>query len=193
MNLILHRSTRQSVWISLVFLYLLCSFRMVAEEKPLGKAESNWPGVVFQIMRIQRVDGTHLLATVWLSAGASAQNPTFIGIAPEVDVKMYKNLPQREMDAPKFHPTPVSLTDAVLIDQTTKEQYKALPTLPTEPFLGPNLVMTTLRPGSWIQMAVQFPAPPPLPAGPDGKVPAQRATIQFSQTKRPITDIVLPP
>jgi hypothetical protein len=60
--------------------------------------------------------------------------------------------------------------------------------------VGPNAMMTTLRPGNWLQMAVQFPAPPPPPTeASEGKPPVQKVSLQFPNAKLPVKDLTLPP
>ena len=180
---------------SFALAFFFCVAPLVAQDaKPLGQTESNWPGVVYQVTQIQRVSGTHLLVTVRLSVGASAENPTFIGIPPAAGWKNRADLSQQELDTGKYDPSPLSLADSVLMDQTTKATFKALPTLPAAPFVGPNALMTALRPGNWLQMAVQFPSPPPPPTvATGGKPPAQKVSLQFPNAKLPVKDLPLPP
>jgi hypothetical protein len=179
----------------LISAFFLCASPLVAQDaKVLGETASDWRGVVYQVTQIQRVKGPHLLVTVRLNVGASAENPTFIGRPPVAGWKDRAKLSQKELDSGKYDPTPLSLADAVLVDQATKTTYKALPTLPAAPFVGPNAMMTSLRPGNWLQMAVQFPAPPPPPTEGSGeKPPAQIVSLQFPNAKLPVKDLTLPP
>jgi hypothetical protein len=194
MSFLKHNPSCRPSWLPLLSAFLLNALPLVAQEvKVLGEAASDWPGVVYQVTQIQRVNGTHLLVTVRLSVGASAENPTFVGVPPATGWKNRADLTPEELGTGRYDPTPLSLAEAVLMDQTTKATYKALPSLPATPFVGPNAVMTTLRPGNWLQMAVQFPSPPPPSPAPDGKVPVQRATILLPQANSPIKDILLPP
>ena len=181
-------------WIPLLFLVFLCATPLLAlGAKPLGETETTWPGVVYEVTEIQRVKGNYLLVTVRLSVGASAENPTFIGVPPAGGWKKRADLTPEELAGGKYDPSPLSLTNATLVDQITKTAYKALPTLPAAPFVGPNTVMTTLRPGGWLQLAVLFPAPPPPPDDGSGKAPAQKVTLQFPNAKLPVQDLTLPP
>lgn len=196
MNLFNHHPTHRPSCISLISAFFLCAAPLVAQDaQVLGETASNWPGVAYQVTQIQRVNGgTHLLVTVRLNVGVSAENPTFIGTPPVAGWKNPSDLSQEELDSGKYDPTPLSLADAVMTEQTTKTTYKALPTLPATPFVGPNAMMTTLRPGNWLQMAVQFPSPPPPPTeAPGEKPPAQKVSVQFPNAKLPVNDLILPP
>jgi hypothetical protein len=194
MNPLNHHSRCRLSWIVLISAFLLCASPLVAQDaKVLGETASNWPGVVYQVTQIQRVKETHLLVTVRLNVGASAENPTFIGVPPVAGWQNPAELSQKELDSGKYEPTPLSLADTVLVDKTTKTTYRALPTLPADPFVGPNAMMTSLRPGNWLQMAVQFPAPPPPPTDASGKTPVQKVSLQFPNAKLPVKDLTLPP
>jgi|GEM_PF-1395349 len=193
MNPLNHHPLCRPSWFPLISAFFLCASPLVAQDaKVLGETASDWRGVVYQVTQIQRVNGTYLLVTVRLNVGASAKNPTFIGIPPVAGWKNRVGLSQEELDSGQYDPTPLSLADAALVDQTTKTTYKALPTLPADPFVGPNALMTTVRPGDRLQMAVQFPAPPPPPADASGKSPVQKVSLQFPKAKLAIKNLTLP-
>jgi len=193
MNPLNHHPICRLSWIALISTCFLCASPLFARDaKVLGETASDWRGVVYQVTQIQRVNGTHLLVTVRLKVGASAKNPTFIGIPPVAGWKNRAELSQEELDSGKYDPTPLSLADAVLVDQATKTTYKALPSLPADPFVGPNAMMTNVHPGDRLQMAVQFPAPPPPPADASGKTPVQKVSLQFPKAKLAIKSLSLP-
>lgn len=161
-------------------------------ERTLGEADSEWPDVKFQVTQIQRINSGHLLVTIRLVVGPDAANPTFIGIEPSGGLKAPKDAPTEELASGKYDPTPFSLQKATLSDEATQQKYTALPGLPAQPFLGPNALMTTLRPGSWIQLAVQFPAPPPPPADAVRAKGEQKATLWLPKAKTPIKHLAIP-
>jgi len=69
----------------------------------------------------------------------------------------------------------------------------ALAELPSKPFYGPNELLTTIRPGEWLQMSVLFPSPPIPAAGSDGKVPIQKVSVFLPHANDPIRNVILPP
>lgn len=159
--------------------------------KLLGEVDSEWPGVKFQVTQIQRIDPGHLLVTVRIVVGPDAANPTFIGIESPAG-PIPKNATPQEAASGKYDPTPFSLKTAILYDEGTHQNYTALSELPTKPFLGPNALLTTLRPGNWVQLAVQFPAPPPPTTDAQKTTPEQKATLLFPKAKGPIKHLTLP-
>jgi hypothetical protein len=58
-------------------------------------------------------------------------------------------------------PVPFSLAECVLTDTASQAEYKALPLLPSTPFLAPMETTANLAPGAWTTLAVAFPAIPP--------------------------------
>lgn len=173
-------------------LWLAFSASCLAETGTLlGEVDSEWPGVKFQVTQIQRIDAGHLLVTVRLVVGPDAANPTFIGIESPAGA-IPKNATPQEAASGKYDPTPFSLKTAILYDEGTHQSYTALPELPSKPFLGPNALLTTLRPGNWVQLAVQFSAPPPPPTDDQKPTPELKATILFPKAKGPIKHLALP-
>ncbi|XHR29477.1 MAG: hypothetical protein ACFUZC_02735 [Chthoniobacteraceae bacterium] len=172
-------------------LWLILSASSLADVgKLLGEVDSEWPGVKFQVTQIQWIDSEHLLVTVRLVVGPGAANPTLIGIESSTGA-IPKSAPSQEVASGKYDSTPFSLKTAILYDEGTHQNYPALPGLPAKPFLGPNALLTTLRPGNWIQLAVQFPAPPPPPD--DQKtISEQKVTLVFPKAKGPIRHLILP-
>jgi len=169
-----------------------CASSLADVGKLLGEVDSEWPGVKFQVTQIQRIDSEHLLVTVRLVAGPGAANPTLIGIESS-NGAIPQNAPPQEVASGKYDSTPFSLKTAILYDEGTHQKYTALPGLPAKPFFGPNALLTTLRPGNWIQLAVQFPTPPPPPPSDDQKtISEQRVTIVFPKSKGPIRHLILP-
>lgn len=171
------------------FFVVLASLPVLGQESILGQTASDWTGVSYQVVKIQRVGPDRILVVVRIVANATAQNPTFLGTMKTVP----KNATVVEMSSGKYDPTPLMLTKAILVDQQTDAKYSAQPDVPSAPFFGPNMIMTNLRPGGWIQLAVAFPAPPSPAADANGKVPAQKVSIAFPMAKLPAKDIPLPP
>lgn len=176
---------------TLSFLFGLCliaPFPLRAQKPaaaPLGKAPSRWPGIELEIARIGRIPPAHLLLAIRVRAGAGAPPLTLLGFPRPV-------VPGAPVMAGDEVPDPYSLRNAVLTDPATGRKYPALADLPASPFWGPNQLISSIRPGEWVQMAVQFPAPPPPAPGPDGKVPQQRVEILLPHAKEPIRNVPLP-
>ena len=188
MSLPPHKNCFCAFLFALIFLTTLHA----AKKSPLGQAEANWPGVTFEIVQFERLGPDRLLAVIHITAGPTAKNPTFIGIEPVAGWKSDDELTAQEKASGDYDPKPYSLTTATLIEQTTKQQLNALPDVPRNPYRGDNITMTALAPGDWMKVVVQFPAPPPPPKGPDGKLPEQKVTILLPQAKSPIKNIPVP-
>lgn len=150
----------------------------------------SWPGVKLQVFDIHRLDETHVLMVIRLKS--TATEPLTIGDPPK-DGGTRPIKPGKEglYEADELA-RPFSLASARLVDEGTKQAFTALPTLPSQPYYGPNAMVTTLSPGGWIQMAVYFNAPPPPPPGPDGTVPPQKVTALFPGAAKPMPGLVLP-
>lgn len=155
------------------------------ETVSLGKTSANWPGIEWEITRIERVEQDRLLMVVRVHAGEKAANLTLLGFP--------QTTPSPGTAADTDIPDPLSLRSAVLVDDATQRKYPAFGELPRKPFYGPNEMLTTIRPGEWIQMSVLFPSPPTSVAGPDGKVPVQKVSVFLPHAKAPITNLILPP
>lgn len=174
---------------SLLFLlsvsFLLLSPMYGQEAGRLGKTSASWPGIEFEITKIERVDQNRLLVVIRVQADEKAANPTLLGF------------PQTASSpgavAGADIPDPLSLRGAVLVDDANQKKYSALAELPSKPFYGPNELLTTIRPGEWLQMSVLFPSPPIPAAGSDGKVPMQKVSVFLPHAKDPIRNVILPP
>src|SRR4051794_27135345 len=111
-------------------LVLSSAFQSKAEPpKILGEAETTWPGVKIQVTNLIRIDATHVLAAVHLSAGSDAPGSTFIGYAAAAAASQ-RFAPLEEQGLPQYQPTAYSLTEAKLLDQNTKQEFKADPNVP---------------------------------------------------------------
>lgn len=68
-------------------------------------------------------------------------------------------------------PLPFTLNESTLQDLFTQKVYANLPSLPSEPYVGPMEILTSLSPGGWTQMGIAFPAVPPPPVKDGKKLP----------------------
>ena len=164
-----------------------------AQTSSYGETEATWPGVKFQITQMVRTDATHVLAAVRIIVGPSAPDNTFIGDPPKAGFRLQSsNSTLLGMDSPEHKPTPFSLATAKLIDETTRQEFKASPNVPMNPYFGGSSMLTTASRNTWSQLGVLFNVPPPQPAGADGKYPPQLATILLPKAKKAIEHVVLP-
>lgn len=176
----------KSFFLSLVF----ASSTLLAQE-PLGEVDTTLPGLKLVVTEIRRVDKGHAIAVVRIKVDEkqtdtlSVQEPPLIPNPPA-------NATPRELEDPKYHSQPFSLLASALIDEASGKKYAAMALPIGMPFLGPSLLRSSLEPGSWIQMAVCFAAPPPLPPGQDGKIPDQKITLLLSRAAKPLKGLILP-
>jgi len=176
-----------------IVLSILLTASLFAEEG--REVPATWPGVTFQVFDIKRLDDAHVLMVVRLKSDGTSGEPVMIGDLPKGGKRRHAGTPKSAKGAPDEDeelPRAFTLTSARMIDETTRKEFSALPSLPSKPYFGPNAMVTTLGPGGWIQMAVCFNAPPPLPAGEDGKRPPQKVTVLFPRAVKQLSGLVLP-
>ncbi|CAN5383774.1 hypothetical protein BH09VER1_BH09VER1_07230 [soil metagenome] len=173
---------------------VVCGVGFIQAQQPVpGEAETAWPGVKFSIPEILRIDESHVLAVVLVKADASLANPVLIGRAPKAGMDIPANANPKDVMTGKYEPKTFSLAKATMIDAATEKHFAALPSLPFQPFKGPNAMLTTLGPGASLQMAVYFKAPAPFLPGPDGKRAEQKVSVLLPQATKPIEGLILPP
>jgi len=161
----------------------------IGTAKTLGESPAVMPGVKLQVVDMVRLDPTHLLVAVRISAGHGAPPHTLIGDLPPIPA----NAPAQSLGTGNgAPPRPYTLAAAKLIDESTRTEFKASDTLPDQPSFGPNSLYSTLEPNNWIQLGVEFSVPPPPPPNPDGTIPVQKVTFLLPKAKRPIKHIAIP-
>ncbi len=177
-----------------ILLSVLLSVSLLAEES--REVPTTWPGVKLQVFDIKRLDDSHVLMVIRLKSDETLTEPVMIGDLPK-ETKRRRHVRTSKsakgmMEDDEELPRAFSLASARLVDEATRQEFAALSTLPSKPYFGPNAMMTTLGPGGWIQMAVCFKAPPPLPTGEDGKRPLQKVTVLFPRAVKQLPGLVLP-
>ncbi len=172
------------------FLILLVGLGHLWAAPPLAEVETIWPGVKFQVMNAQRIDPSHVLFTVRVTADRTARASVLVASRPALAIP--DGASAEEIDSGKYEAIPFTLVGGKLTDEITGKVYESLSTLPVAPFVGPNSALTNLDPGSAVQMAVYFSVPPPLPKNAEGVTPPQKVTIQFPKAAKPLTGFILP-
>ena len=151
----------------------------------LGEVDTIWPGVRFQLTRVERIPANRLLVVVRLIATRQAPaTGTFIGIKAQVPA----NVPREELFSSKYTPRPFSLASSQMVWDQTGQRYPALPPLASGPQYIPGAILTTLRPGQAEILTVQFAAPTAY-----ADEPKQTVSFLFANAKGPITKVRIPP
>lgn len=177
-------------------LLIACSLLLAPSlnaQSPLGGAPAQWPGVKLEVWKIARIAPDHLLVAVRLRGESTLKAPVLIGTTKITEAKPAGGKPS-EWDSREqiVEFKPFSLLPAKLTDQTTGISYPGDNQLPPQPNWGESEIATDIRKNTWIQLAVRFKAPPPLPPDSFGKPQPQKITFLFPGAA-PIKDIVLPP
>ena len=154
--------------------------------------DSNWRGIFYQILLIQRMPPNRIVVGLYLKADARAPaNGILIGVP--VKIPPWASAEQIRMNM--FHPLPYSFKTSVLTDDLSKTTYPALAPIRfgSQIFL-PGGVMAVLRPYQSRIISLQFACPPPPPPPPPGQPPKkQTVSILFTNAVAPIAHIPIPP
>ena len=155
----------------------------------LGEVETNWPGIRYQLTRIERISPDRLLVVVHIVATQRAPaSGTFIGTKARVPA----NVPTEELVSAKYVPRPFSLASSQMVGDQTGQRYPALPPIASGRQYIPGEILTTLRPGQAEILTVQFAAPASL-SSVDSGTPKQTASFLFANAKGPIGKVAIPP
>lgn len=175
--------------ILLVFLVLVSGAAGWAQTPPsvLGEAETEWPGIRFQIFNVVAIPGNRLLIGVRVVASATApKEGTLIG----TKVPVPASATPTDIEQGLYNPVAFSLESAVMIDEKTKKEYKAVAPQPGENYLSGPL-LCSLRPLQAEAMAVQFTAPP-IEYDEKGRPLKRTVSVILPKAKTPINNVVLP-
>ncbi|CAN5821442.1 hypothetical protein BH09VER1_BH09VER1_47130 [soil metagenome] len=179
---------RAALFIS-CFLGFVCSAAIGQETKPI-EVETTWPGIVYQLIRVQRIAADRLLVGVKIVAKPSApKSGTLIG----VKVPIPTGASPEDIAAGRYEPMAFSLSAAKMTEEKTGQEYPALAPSPSGQQYIPGEILTTLVPGRAEILTVQFAAPPP-PVDESG-APAkgkQTVSILLPNAKEPFAKVALP-
>lgn len=117
----------------------------------MGEAETNWPGIKFQVVGFKRIPTNRLLVSVAVVATPKAP------VAGTAIVGKPGNTAEAEGG------NSFSLSTSTMTDEKTSQKYAALKPDPNGQQYIPGETQTLLRPGQMEIMTVQFEVPPPLP------------------------------
>lgn len=171
------------------FLFSLGLLPLRAAE--LGEVATTLPGLKLAVTEVRRVDDSHAIVVLRMKADDALTDSVQV-VEPAL-AKPPVNATAAELEDPKYNVRPYSLLPSSLVDEASGKRFEARALPFGMPFLGPSMLRSTLEPGSWIQMAVCFDAPPPLPPGPNGIVPGQKVTLHFAKAAKPLSGLILPP
>lgn len=184
----------KAILIALVVLFVLpATIHAQQKSDVIGEAETNWPGIDYQIFAIERIPPDRLVVGIRVVATAKAPpQGTLLG----TPVPIPPNADKFAIQAGIYHPLPLSFASSVMTDELTKQTYPALrPISPPGRKYIPSAVLSTLRPGGiailTLQFAVPPPPPPPSPSAP-GPV-KQTLSFLFPNAKGPIVHVPIPP
>lgn len=156
----------------------------------LGEVPIVLPGLKLVVTDVRRVDNENAIVVLRIKADDALADS--VRVVEPAAAKPPANATKVELEDPKYKDHPYSLLPSTLVDEASGAKFpaKALPI--GLPFLGPSMIRSTLEPGSWIQMAVCFSVPPPLPPGPNGVAPDQKVTLHLAKAAKPLSGVVLP-
>ena len=159
------------------------------EARNLGEVETTWPGIRYQIFRIERMPQDRLLVGVRIVATPQAPpSGTLIGVS----VPIPANATREDLLSGRYAPRPLSLASSEMIDEETEQKYRPLPpvTLAGRPLL-PSVTLSSLRPGQAEVLSLQFAVPAVRPS-PDQETSKQTVSFVFPNAKGPITKVPVP-
>ena len=170
---------------------LTLAISLRAEEQSAKlEVETNWPGVLFSIYRLERIQDNRLL--VWVRVTATSKSPpsgTLLGARPPIPSGATK----ADIATGLYNAQPFSLASAVMTDDQTQQTYPVLPPVaPPGKKYFPGELANGLLPGQGETLTIQF-AAPAAPAPVEGGRPAkQTVTFLLPGAKGPIANVQVP-
>jgi hypothetical protein len=154
------------------------------------EVESTWPGVRFQLFRIERIPSNRLVVAVRIFATDKApRSGTFLGFRTPIPT----NAKPEDIGMGLYDPKPFSLADSVMTDDQTGRRYPTLPPIaPTGTKYLPGATLKSLMPGEAEMLTVQFAVPAEMSSA-DTDAAERTASFLFVNAKGPIAKVPVPP
>ncbi|MBE2178929.1 MAG: hypothetical protein IAE97_00455 [Chthoniobacterales bacterium] len=174
-----------------ILLLGLLPLSLTAQTPELPAVATEWPGVSYEVVRIERLPENRLLVLFQIAAGkGAAPKGTFVGVPTPIP----PNANPDDIRSGRYDPKPFSIAATTMIDETTGSRYPALPPVAPPHIVYPYPeVLVTLAPGGKSRMlSLQFQAPPALPDA-SGKVPPQSVSFLLPKAKGALTRVPVPP
>jgi hypothetical protein len=154
------------------------------------EVETAWPGVLFQLVKIERILDERLLVVVRIVATAKAPaTGTLIGIKPTVAVDGARD----DGQPPTYELRPFSLASSVMIDDLTAQRFPALsPIFPPGREYAPSEILAHFPPGRAEILTLQFKVPPTALRADSGSAKLT-VSLLLTNAKGPISGIPIPP
>lgn len=154
------------------------------DEDNLGAVETLWPGVRFQLLKLERIPKSRLLATVRIFATShSPGSGTLIGTKAATPDHVSKE----DLLSARFAPRSFSLEAAEMVHEQTGRKYPTLVPEGSGRSYAGSEVLTTLLPGQAEVLTIQFALPP------EANSEKQTASFLLPNAKGPITRVLIPP
>ncbi len=151
-----------------------------------GEVETIWPGIRYQVLKLERIPPDRLVVAVRIFATRQAPaSGTLIGTRIPVPA----NISKEEMLSARYAPRPFSLASSKMIYEQTGQQSPALPPVSSagRNYI-PGEILSTLFPGQAEVLTVQFSVPPATEAA--GQ--KQSVSFLFPNAKGPIGKVPVP-
>ncbi len=155
-----------------------------------AEVETKWPGVLFAISRLERIQDNRLLVFVRVVATSkSAPSGTYLGTRPAIPPSASKD----DIATGLYNGRPFSLASAVMTDDQTQQKYAVLPPVaPPGKAYFPGELANGLLPGQGETLTIQFAAPPAPPPVEGGKPAKQTVSFLLPSAKGPIANVPVP-
>jgi hypothetical protein len=158
-----------------------------SQSERFPEVETTWPGVRFQLFRIERNSLNRLVVAVRIVATDKAPpTGTFLGTKTPIPA----NASPVDIGMGVYDPKPFSLGASEMIDDETGRKYPVLPPIapPGRTYL-PGTIAKSLSPGQAEVLTIQF-AIPPSPSADENR--KQTVSFLFPNAKAPITKVPIP-
>ena len=169
------------------------SFEAIAQ-KPARKSkfevETNWPGILYNFVKVERILDDRLLMVIRIVATSQAPaTGTLIGVKTSIP----SDATLEDRRSGRYDSRPFSLASSVMIDDLTLQRFPALPPVfPPGKEYAPAEILAYLTPGRAAVLTLQFKVPPAALRADGPASEKQTVSLLLTNAKAPITGISLP-